>query len=400
MCAKGSPPIVIAELGRPREVGLRRLARPVLLREEDLLLRPVASPATPSPAAAASAAARRGTRPACAPRRSSNSVLASKPGASRSIASSAGQSSSNGSSRVRYVRRSPRSLGSRPLERCRRRRVAVHARLHGGLPDAVARVHGHEQPPDLSVARAHQGASETGENPQSRRPDPHSPGGIRCTVLVVVTPAKPPRAACTVLVVVTRRSRLALSMHRSNCRSAAHRRLDRCAKRLAAAKARALRLSPEDAEDAAQHVCVIALSNDGAALSRVTRDDTTLSAWVAGVLDHVLKDLVTARAPTKSATPVARASKRGAQRARAAAERTARLGPAGWGRLNELTPSRLHAYRLHLQGLSNSEISARLGASRNATRLRIRGACSQLKTKPDHALAPVSPPSLLTEGLC
>lgn len=158
-------------------------------------------------------------------------------------------------------------------------------------------------------------------------------------------------------------------------------RLDRCAKRLAAAKAKALRFSPHDAEDAAQQVCIIALLKNGDALSRVRRADVTLSAWAAGVLDHLLADLVKARTPTGAAAPGDRHTKRGAQRDRVAAERTARLGPAGCARLNELTPSRLHAFRLYLEGFSNSEISVRLGISLEATRQRIRSASAQLTAK-------------------
>jgi len=97
--------------------------------------------------------------------------------------------------------------------------------------------------------------------------------------------------------------------------SIAARRLDRCAKRLAASKAMALRLPREDAEEAAQGACLAALENDGAALLRVGAS-TPLSVWVAAVLDHDLLDRVKASAAIEAAAPSDRASQRAAQRAR------------------------------------------------------------------------------------
>ncbi len=113
---------------------------------------------------------------------------------------------------------------------------------------------------------------------------------------------------------------------------AAIERLVRYAQRVAAARARAMRLSPEDAEDVAQQVCLLALSEGGEALARVRPPETPLIAWVTGVVRHKLTDLARARAPKESSSAAARAVRRAAQRERVASQRRARLESGGGDR--------------------------------------------------------------------
>ena len=141
------------QLRRAREVGLRRLAGPMQLRERDQLLGPALRHATASRAAAACAAARprsaRDAAPAAARTASSPRARASARAAPRSPASAR----SNGSVRVRHLRGVTSSDGSLPPATYFARRLPIHAGFHRGHADTPVLAHLFHQLPHLRVAR-------------------------------------------------------------------------------------------------------------------------------------------------------------------------------------------------------------------------------------------------------
>ncbi len=172
----------------------------------------------------------------------------------------------------------------------------------------------------------------------------------------------------------------------------------RCAKRLAGPKARRLRLAREDAEDAAMNAYCVSFEKEGAALARVQCASTTLCGWISCVLDHLLADVVKALARARPSAPAEREARRATQRPQLAAARTARLGPAGMSRLDELTAPQRQAFDLHLQGLSSTVIAARLGIGRDAVRERISRAWTRLRSDPDRGVRVDLSPFLGTGG--
>lgn len=109
-------------------------------------------------------------------------------------------------------------------------------------------------------------------------------------------------------------------------------RLARLFRRLALSKARARSLPRDDGEDAAQEVCLLVMTDRGAALRRVRQPGTPIGAWGAGVLDRLLANRVRARARRPlEANAEDRCRRRGAERERSAAARVARLASAGRG---------------------------------------------------------------------
>lgn len=147
-------------------------------------------------------------------------------------------------------------------------------------------------------------------------------------------------------------------------------RFSLCARRLALAKARRMSLLQEDAEDAAQEAYCAAIGEDHAALERLKNPFTSLSGWIAGVLEHILAKLIRRRAQALAGSPPAVPEWHLAQRLQLAAERTTHLGREGSARLGELTPRERGAFELHLEGLPMATIAKRLGIGREAARER------------------------------